>query len=435
VLEKQKRLTLILFNLIMTKKNGFFAVALITSLFFLWGLSLNLNSILVPHLKKACQLTDLQSAFVDSAYYIAYFIIAVPAGLFMHKYGYKKGIVLGLLLFATGAFLFYPAASTRIYGFFLFALFIIASGCGMLETAANPYINNLGDPKDAAWRINFAQSFNGAAAAIAPTIGGLFILSGVTLSAAQEKAMSSQQLNSYLQGESDAVKIPYIIIGLAVLAVAILIWRTNLPDIKEHSDTNGTRTDWGSIFSEKNLMLGVGGIFFYVGAQAGVTSFFIRYSKYVGNIQEKDAAKLLALAMLGFMAGRFIGSLAMRFIRPVKLLVAYSIINCLLLVLAFTLDGKLSVYAMMGVPFFMSIMFPTIFSLSISGLGEKTKKASSLLIMGIVGGAVIPLVLGRVSDMSTIRVAYLVPIISFSYILYFALKNRKVTEVQPVISH
>jgi FHS family L-fucose permease-like MFS transporter len=418
----------------MSKKNGTYAVVLITSLFFLWGISLNLNSILVPHLKKACQLTDLQSALVDSAYYIAYFIVAIPAGLFMHKYGYKKGIVLGLLLFAIGAFLFYPAANTRVYGFFLFALFIIASGCGILETAANPYINNLGDPKDAAWRINFAQSFNGLAAAIAPKIGGLFILSGITLTEAQKAAMSPQQFNSYLQGESDAVKIPYIIIGLVVLSVAILIWRTALPDIKEHGE-NGARTDWGSIFKEKNLMLGVGGIFFYVGAQAAITSFFIRYSKYLGAIQEKDAANLLAIGMLGFMAGRFIGSVAMRFVRPVKLLVAYSVINCTLLVLAFVLDGKFSVYAIMGVPFFMSIMFPTIFSLSISGLGEKTKKASSLLIMGIVGGAVIPLALGRVSDMSNIRFAYLVPLICFGYIFFFALKNIRVKTVQQAISH
>src|ERR1700761_4306672 len=193
----------------MSKKNGLFAVALITSLFFLWGIALNLNSILVPHLKKACQLTDLQSAFVDSAFYLAYFVVAIPAGLFMQKYGYKSGIIFGLLLFATGAFLFYPPASTRIYGFFLFSLFILASGCGFLETAANPYINNLGDPEGATFRINFAQSFNGLAATVAPFLGGIFILSGKELSDSQKLAMSPEQLNSYLQGESDAVKIPY----------------------------------------------------------------------------------------------------------------------------------------------------------------------------------------------------------------------------------
>jgi len=419
----------------MTKKNGFFAVALITSLFFLWGFALNLNSILVPHLKKACQLTDLQSAFVDSAFYIAYFIVAFPAGMFMHKYGYKAGIILGLVLFAIGAFLFYPAATTRLYGFFLFALFIIASGCGFLETAANPYINNLGDPKDATFRINFAQSFNGLAATLAPLLGGMFILSGKTLTATQKGAMSPEHLNSYLQTESDAVKIPYIIIALTVLMVAVLIWRTALPDIHEHTAADDDTKSGRSIFKEKNLMLGVLGIFFYVGAQASIQSFFIRYSKYVASIDEKYASQLLSGAFLGFMAGRFLGTALMKYIAPVRLLIIYSVINCGLLILAFTVDGKLSVYAIMAVPFFMSIMFPTIFSLSIQGLGEKTKTGSSLLIMGIVGGAVIPLSLGLVSDMSSIRIAYLVPLICFAYIFFFAFKNIKVKNVEQVIGH
>jgi MFS transporter, FHS family, L-fucose permease len=418
----------------MSNKNNLYAVALITSLFFLWGISLNLNSILVPHLKKACELSDKQSSFVDVFYYLAYFVIAIPAGLFMHKYGYKKAILLGLLLFAAGAFLFYPAAQTRLFGFFLFALFIIASGCGILETAANPYINNLGDPRYATFRINFAQSFNGLAATLAPFLGGIFILSGEDLSKAQRLAMSPEQLNNYLQGESNAVKIPYIIIGLVVLSIAFLIWKTSLPDIREHNES-GSETNWGAIFKESNLVKGAFGIFFYVGAQAAVTSFFIRYAKYVGAIPEKKAAAFLGIAMFGFMAGRFIGSVAMRFIRPVKLLIVYSIINCILLAIAFSVDGKLSIYAIMGIPFFMSIMFPTIFSLSINGLGEKTKKGSSLLIMGIVGGAVIPFLLATVSDMSNIRVAYLMPLICFAYIFYFALKNIKVKTVQQAISH
>lgn len=419
----------------MSKKNNLYAVALITSLFFLWGFALNLNGILVPHLKKACQLTDLQSAFVDSAFYIAYFIIALPAGLFMHKYGYKKGIVFGLLIFATGAFLFFPAAETRLYSFFLFALFIMASGCGILETAANPYINNLGDPSGANWRINFAQSFNGLAATLAPLIGGIFILSGKSYTPKEEAAMSSLQLHNYLQNESNAVKIPYIIIGLVVLAIAFMIWRVALPDIKEHSEKGETQTNWASIFSEKNLMLGVLGIFFYVGAQAGVQSFFIRYSKYMAAIGEKDASFLLFLDSAGFMAGRFTGSVIMRYIRPAKLLVLYSIVNCLLLIVAFYLDGSASVYVIMVVPFFMSVMFPTIFSLSIEGLGAKTKKGSSLLIMGIVGGAIIPLFMGLTSDRTNIQVAYLIPIFSFVYILYFALKNIRVKTVQQVVSH
>ncbi|MDB5134759.1 MAG: L-fucose transporter [Mucilaginibacter sp.] len=417
----------------MSKKTGIYAVALITSLFFLWGFALNLNGILVPHLKKACQLTDLQSAFVDSAFYIAYFIIAFPAGMFMRKYGYKGGIIFGLLLFAAGAFLLYPAAETRLYAFFLFALFVTASGCAFLETAANPYINNLGDPAGATQRINFAQSFNGAAATIAPWVGGKFILSGITISAAQQKGMSIQHFNNYLQSESNAVKIPYIIIGLVVLIVAVLVWRTNLPDIQEHKDES--QPVGSSILKETNLWLGVAGIFFYVGAQASIVSFFIRYSKFVGEIGEKHAADLLALAMLGFMIGRFFGTVLMKYIAPVKLLIVYSVINCMLLILAFTVDGNFSVYAIMGIPFFMSIMFPTIFSLSIRGLGERTKLGSSFLIMGIVGGAVIPLALGKVSDLSSIRVAYLIPLICFAYIFYFAFKNINVKNVQQVIAH
>ncbi|MGZ3764053.1 MAG: L-fucose:H+ symporter permease [Mucilaginibacter sp.] len=418
----------------MSKKTGAFAVVLITSLFFLWGFALNLNSILVPHLKKACQLTDLESALVDSAFYIAYFVIAFPAGMFMRKYGYKGGIIFGLLLFATGAFLLYPAAETRLYAFFLFALFVTASGCAFLETAANPYINNLGDPSGATQRINFAQSFNGLAATLAPWVGGKFILSGITISDVQKNKMSTQSFTDYLQRESDAVKLPYIIIGLAVLTVAILVWRTHLPEIKDQEDDT-IKTRGGSIFEETNLWLGVGGIFFYVGAQAGIASFFIRYSKFVGGIGEKQAATLLALAMLGFMIGRFFGTFLMRYIAPVRLLILYSVINCMLLVLAFMVDGNFSVYAVMAIPFFMSIMFPTIFSLSIRGLGEKTKLGSSLLIMGIVGGAVIPLALGKVSDLSSIRVAYLIPLICFAYIFYFAFKNIQVKNVQQVISH
>src|SRR5215217_6970358 len=215
----------------MSRNQSQFAVILITTLFFLWGFALNLNPILIPHLKKACQLTDTQSALIDSASYIAYFLLAIPAGKFMNRYGYKGGIILGLLLFACGAFLFYPAAATRAYAFFLGALFIIASGLAFLETAANPYMTVLGDPATGTQRLNFAQSFNGLAAFIAPLIGGRFILSGKTLSASQESAMTAQQLNDYLNKEATSVQIPFIVIGLVVLTVALFLWRTPLPEI------------------------------------------------------------------------------------------------------------------------------------------------------------------------------------------------------------
>jgi FHS family L-fucose permease-like MFS transporter len=417
----------------MTDRKTRLAVILITSLFFLWGFALNLNPILIPHLKKACQLSDFQSALIDSASYIAYFLIALPAGLFMKKYGYKAGIAFGLLLFATGSFLFYPASEMRHFGFFLFALFVIASGLTMLETAANPYITVLGDPDSATQRLNFAQSFNGLAAFLAPAMGGKFILSGKTLSEAEQNAMTPDQLNAYLDTEASSVQVPFILIGLVVLLVAVMIWRTSLPEINEEESTESKSS--GSIWGEKNLILGTTAQFFYVGAQVCISSFFIRFSDKVAGIDEKTAAYLLAGALAAFMVGRFIGTYLMRFVAPPRLLALYSIINVVLLVVAVITSGMFPVYALMGVEFFMSIMFPTIFALSIRGLGEKTKIGSSLVIMSIVGGAFFPVIMGQVSDISSIQTAYIVPAVCFLVVLYFAIRNSSVKSVTLSTSH
>jgi FHS family L-fucose permease-like MFS transporter len=415
----------------MAANNSRFAIILLTSLFFLWGFALNLNPILIPHLKKACQLSDVQSALIDSASYIAYFLMAIPAGLYMKKHGYKGGIIIGLLLFAIGSFLFFPAAATRSYLFFLGALFIIACGLAFLETAANPYITVLGDPATATQRINFAQSFNGLAATLAPLVGGLFILSGQSYTKEQEAAMPPEQLNSYLQSEANSVQIPFLIIGAVVLLVAIFIWKTRLPDIIETEDVYVDR----SLFKEKNLMLGVLAQFFYVGAQVCVSSFFIRFSKRVADIEEKQAAIFLSIALLGFMAGRFIGTFFMRYIAPAKLLAAFSIINMALLAIAVTTSGRVPVYALVGVEIFMSIMFPTIFSLSIRGLGAKTKEGSSLVIMAIAGGALFPVIMGRLSDATNIQIAYIVPAVCFIVVFYFAIKNLNVKDVKLSVAH
>jgi FHS family L-fucose permease-like MFS transporter len=391
-----------------------------------------MNSTLIPHLKKACQLTDTQSAFIDSALYIAYFLLAVPAGKFMKKFSFKGGILFGLILFAIGAFLFYPASISRVYSFFLGAIFIMGCGMAFLETAANPYIIVLGDPATATQRINFAQSFNGLAASLAPLIGGLFILSGKTLTAEQKSSMSSSQLNDYLNHEAAAVQVPYLVIGLVVSIVAFLVYRTTLPEITDVDDSLEIE---GSIFREKNLMFGVLAQFFYVGAQTCISSFFIRFSDKVAGLDEKTASFFLFIALMGFMIGRFVGTALIRFISAAKLLVAYSVINMALLILAVSLEGRLPVYALMGVEFFMSIMFPTIFSLSIRGLGSKTKEGSSLLIMSIVGGAVFPVIMGRVSDISSIQTAYIVPAICFIMVLLFAWKNINVEKLKLSMAH
>lgn len=425
----------------MSKDNKVFAVGLITSLFFIWGFALSLNPILIPHLKKACQLTTFESSFVDFAAYIAYFLLPIPAALFMKKYGYKGGIILGLILVATGMFLFYPAAGVRNYGFFLVALFIMFSGSAFLETAANPYITVLGAPENAAFRINLAQSFNGLAAMTAGFVGRTFILSGITLTDAQEKAMSPAQLQSYLNGEAASVKMPFLIVGLGVLLVVILISRTSLPAIVEEGEGEDLHESrpflerMSVLMKEKELMAGVFAQFCYVGAQACIWSFFVLFAERVASMDEKTASLFLIIGSALFMVGRFAGTLLMKVISPVKLLTIYSFLNVLLLALAIFLHGSLPVYALLAADFFMSIMFPTIFSLSIRGLGKKTKEGSSLVIMSIVGGAVCALILGKIADATNIQWAYTIPGLCFVYIFIYSWKRMKTEDLTLAAGH
>jgi MFS transporter, FHS family, L-fucose permease len=387
---------------------------LLTTLFFFWAFVHNLNPILIPHLKKACQLGDMQSALIDSSVYLAYFLMALPAGLVMKKYGYKKGIVFGLLMMAVGAFLFIPAATSRDYMFFLFAFFVIAGGAAFLETAANPYMTVLGDRETSEQRLNFAQSFNGVGAFVAPLVGGKFILSGIEHSKEELATMTPDQLSTYLSSEASNVKGPYLVIGLCVLVVAVLFMLTKLPEVKEPEDEVSLKGS-GNLFRHRQLVGGIIAEFFYVGSQVGVGSFFIRFSRYTMGMAEKDAAYKWGLAMVGFMVGRFVGTFLMKYIRPQHLLATFSVVNIVLLLVAVFTTGSTAVTAVLITPFFMSIMFPTIFALGVKDLGQDTKMGSSLLIMSIVGGAVIPLFMGIISDATggNIQISYLVVIICF----------------------
>ena len=401
---------------------------LVTSLFFLWAFLHNLNPILIPHLKKACQLTDTQSALIDSAVYLGYFLMALPAGWFMHRFGYKKGILLGLLLYGIGTLLFIPAASERSYLFFLVALFIIASGATFLETVANPYITKLGSKETSEQRLNFAQSFNGVGAFLAPIIGGQFILSGIEHTPDQLQQMSAQQLDQYLNFEAGAVKIPYLVIAGVVLLVTILFFVTRIPEIKEDDSGEEMKSFSMKIFRHSHVTWAVIAQFFYVGAQVCVGSFFIRFSRFVMDLPEKEAALWWgSIAMVGFMVGRFSGTFFMRYIKPAKLLSLYSLICVILLTVALLATGNVAVYAILGVPFFMSIMFPTIFALGIKGLGEESKIASSFLVMSIVGGAILPLPMGYISDKTgSMQTAYIVPLLCFLVVLYYGMKGYKI---------
>lgn len=412
-----------------TTNKYLFPFILVTSLFFLWAFLHNINPILIPHLKKACQLSDTQSAFIDFAVYIGYFSFAIPAGLFMHKYGYKKGILIGLLMFALGYLLFIPAASARSYAFFLVALFISAGGATFLETVANPYVTKLGAKETSEQRLNFAQSFNGVGAFVAPIVGGQFILSGIEYTEQQLKNMSASQLNAYLQQEADGVKMPYLVIGIIALLVCFLFFVSHIPEIKEGSD-NEKETFSIKVFRHSHVTWSVIAQLFYVGAQVCVGSFFVRYSRQVMEMPEKRAAVILSIAMVGFMVGRFVGTFLMKYVKPATLLSIYALINILLIAVAINTQGGVSVYCIAAVPFFMSIMFPTIFALGIKNLGEETKIASSFLVMSIVGGAIFPLFMGMISDATgSIQKAYIIPLLCFIVILYFGWRGHKIKPV------
>jgi FHS family L-fucose permease-like MFS transporter len=397
---------------------------LVTSLFFFWGLVHNLDPVLIPHLRKAFRLNTLESSLVDSAVFIGYFVMALPAGIIMQRLGYKYGIIIGLLLFATGSFLFVPAANTQQYSFFLAALFIIACGLAMLETAANPYATVLGPEQTSTQRLNLAQSFNGLAAMLGPVIGGRFILSGKEYTDADLSAMTEQVRTAYLQSEAASVKMPYTIIGIVILLMAVLFFITKLPDIKE--EPSERKSIWHA-FRHSHLTWAVVAQFFYVGAQVCVISFFINMSVKSAHLEEKVAAQYLGWGFgLAFMVGRFVGTLLMKDIAPARLLAVYSIINIVLSGIAVFSTGMITVYALIGIGFFMSIMFPTIFALGIKGLGPETKIGSSLIIMSIVGGAILPPILGVIADATdNIQTGYIVPLVCFIVVFFFGWKGYK----------
>jgi len=409
------------------KGNFLFPFIMVTSLFFFWGFIHNLDPVLIPHLKRAFSLNALKASLVDSAVYLGYFFMAIPAGIIMKNYGYKTGILIGLGLFAIGCFLFVPAANTMQYAFFLAALFIVACGLAILETAANPYATILGDPKTSTQRLNFAQSFNGLAAFLAPILGGKFILSEKPLDAADMAKMTEQARSLYLHEETATVKMPYIILGTAILVVAAVFFFTKLPDIKDKQEKE--KTGFFRVLRHKHLAWAVIAQFFYVGAQVCVLSFLILFATKAAGITEKEASFYSGLAGLAFMIGRFAGTFFMRYIQPAKLLALYSVACILLCLITILGSGMITLYANIGIAFFMSIMFPTIFALGIQDIGADTKPASSLIIMSIVGGAALPPVLAYISDRTNnIQNGYVVPLICFAVILYFGLKGHKHTE-------
>ncbi|TKC10139.1 L-fucose:H+ symporter permease [Pedobacter polaris] len=400
----------------------------VVSLFFLWGMAHNLDSSLIPHLKKACNLNFIESMFIDFSIFFAYFIMAIPAGMILKKWGYKKSMIAGLVAFAVGAFLFVPAANSLSYITFLTALFIIGCGLTILETTANPYAAVLGDPKKATFRLNLAASFNGLAAAVAAYIGTRFILSDKSFTTEELNAMPKSESLAYFLEEAASVKLPYIILGSVLIIIAIIFCFIHFPEIKTKSIDGEAKGSFLGALRHKHLKWAVVAQFFYVGAQVCVTSSFIFAMQQGAGFDKETAGNYLIAYGVLFTVGRFVGTALLRFISPNKLLSTYSLIAIILCLIAVFGKGDIMAYALGGLGFFMSIMFPTIFGLGIDGIGDDTKPGSSWLIMSIVGGAVVPLAMGALMDSNkeNVQIGYSIPLVCFLVILYFGLKGYKI---------
>src|SRR5579862_1096219 len=348
-----------------TERRFVVPLVLVTSLFFLWAIGVNLNDILIQHLKKAFGLTDFQSSLIQMAFFGGYFLAAFPAGWLMQRLGYKRGILIGLLVCATGTILFIPAASVRVYGFFLFALFVMACGQSVLEVAANPYVTTLGPAESSERRLNLAQSFNSAGAVMIALVGSRFILSGIEHSPAELAAMSPAQLLAYRTSEANMVKVPYLVITCVFLFVALLVFLTRLPEIHETNlgAAHAAKVKLRGTFAFPHLIKGVIAQFLYVGAQVGVASFIIRFAEFtLPGTREKVAAHYLQAHLAGFMIGRFTGSAIMHKVSPPRLLSLFAGGSLLCLLVVLFRSGLLTVWAIVLIGFFHSIMFPTIFA-------------------------------------------------------------------------
>ncbi|WP_072532337.1 sugar MFS transporter [Bacteroides ilei] len=391
-------------------KNYLTPFILITTLFFLWGFAHSILDVLNKHFQDALSISKAHSAMIQAVVYGSYCLMALPAGNIIRKYGYRAGVVTGLLLYGAGALLFIPGERIMSFNFFLFSLLIIGCGLACLETAANPYVTVLGDRESAERRINLSQSFNGLGWICGPLVGGLFIFAA--------------------DGGEGSVAAPYAIIGCVVLAVALVFSRIKLPEITVEEDKSATRDgNGGGLWSHRRFVFGLIALFFYVAAQTGVNSFFINYVNENAGIEPREAALWLSFGGMGlFMAGRMAASWVMEYIRAEKMLAYLATGAVVSMVIVIFGKGFGAVLAFFLCFLCESIMFPTIFALSIKGLGEHTKRASSYLIMGIAGGAVAPVIMGVIADRINMATGFIVPLVCYLVILAFAadlLRSRK----------
>ncbi|WP_028523827.1 L-fucose:H+ symporter permease [Runella limosa] len=395
----------------------------VMSLMFIWNLSRNINDVLIPHLKRACQLTDFQSSLVQSAFFGGYFLLALPVGQYIRRFGYRAGMITGLFMAALGAFLFFPAAETRFYPLFLTALFIMAAGFTFLEVTATPYVSVLGDPEKASGRLSLAAAVGSVGATIGPYLGAVFLLHATDTPETAVQQFSPSQLADYLNAEAQLVKMPYLSLGALFMVLGGMLFFIKMPAIHEEGEEN---VRLKSIFKFKHTVLGALGVFCYLGAEVGIVSFLIRYSKslQIDGLGEQKAALFITLFMALVLVGRLAGAYFLQKVNPSKVLIACALGAIALVAVAIVSTGYVSIFSLSIVGLFTSVMYPILFTLSIKNLGAYTKTGSSLIIMSIVGGAIVPPLMGLISDMYSIRFAFLLPVLCYAYILYYAQKGH-----------
>lgn len=408
-----------------TERNYRGPLAMMTTIFFMWGFLTSLNDILVPHLKSIFDLNYAEVMLIQFCFFSAYFVFSIPSGKIIERIGYQKMMVAGLLTMGLGALLFIPAASVPSFPLFLAALIILAAGITALQVAANPYVAVLGSARTASSRLNLTQAFNSLGTTVAPYIGGLLILGAAAPETPEElRAMAPQALHAYRLQEAASVKLPYLVIALALFVLAIVIAKFDLPHIPEAE--GGHSVAYDTVWRHRNLLLGTIAIFAYVGAEVAIGSFLVNYMNLpeIGNLRPDVAAKYLSFYWGGAMCGRFIGSAVLQKIGTRVVLSVNAIVAALLVCLSMLSFGHLAMWALLLVGFFNSIMFPSIFTLGIEGLGQLTGEASGLLVMAIVGGAVIPELQGLLADRIGLHHAFILPVLCYLYILFFAIKGQ-----------
>lgn len=409
------------------KKNKL-ALGLIFCLFFLWAISSNLLPTMIRQLMKTCELNTFEASFTESAYWLAYFICPIPIAIFMRRFSYRMGIITGLFIAACGGLLFFPAAQVKSYGVYLCIFFIIATGMCFLETAANPYVTVLGDAETAPRRLNLAQSFNGLGAFISAMFLSKLVLSGQNYTRDTIPVDYPGGWEGYIQMETDSMKLPYLILALVLIAVAVLLIVVKLPKVgdEENDEVKEKLIDFSTL-KRPHLRWGVIAQFFYNGGQTAINSLFLVYCCTYAGIDEDTATTFFGLYMLAFLVGRWVGTMIMARVEPTKMLTFYALANVILCIVIIGFGGYVGIYAMLAVSFFMSIIYPTQFSLALNDLGDQTKSGSAFLVMAIVGNACVPQFTAYIMHRNETfyQVAYIVPLICFAVCAYYGYRYKR----------